>query len=42
MAWILSYEEVIQQAYGWSMVLLKLLLVPEIMHVGEREVFLHL
>ena len=39
--WILSYEEVIQLAYGMSVVLLRFPIVPEIMHGGPPEVFLH-
>jgi hypothetical protein len=39
--WILSCEEVIQLAYGTSVVLLKYPFVPEIMHRGAPEVFLH-
>jgi hypothetical protein len=39
---ILSCEEVIQLAYTTSVVLLKCpLIVPEIMHRGAPEVFLH-
>ena len=39
--WILSCEEDIQPAYGTSVVLLKCPPVPEIMHEGAPEVFLH-
>ena len=38
---ILSCEEAIQLAYGMSVVLLKYPLVPEIMHRGAPDVFLH-
>jgi hypothetical protein len=38
--WILSCEEVIQLAYGTSMVPFRCLFVPEIMHRGAPEVFL--
>jgi hypothetical protein len=38
---ILSCEEAIQLAYGKSEVLLKYSFVPEIMHGGAPEVFLH-
>ena len=39
--WFLSCGEVIQLAFGTSMVLLGCPLVPEIMHGGAPEVFLH-
>jgi hypothetical protein len=39
--WILSCEEAIQRAYGKSVVLLRCPFVPEIMHGGAPEVFLH-
>jgi hypothetical protein len=39
--WILSCEEAIQLAYGTSVVLLRCPFVPEIMHGGAFEVFLH-
>jgi hypothetical protein len=39
--WILSCEEAIQLAYGTSVVLLRCLFVPEIMHGRAPEVFLH-
>jgi hypothetical protein len=38
---ILSCEEAIQLAYGKSVVLLRCPFVPEIMHGGAPEVFLH-
>ena len=37
----LSSKEAIQLAYGTSEVLLRWLLVPEIMHGGVPEAFLH-
>jgi hypothetical protein len=40
--WILSCEEAIQLAYGMSVVLLSSQFMPEIMHKGAPEVFLHL
>ena len=39
--WSLSCEEVIQLAYGTSLVLHNFLLVPERMHRGAPEVFPH-
>jgi hypothetical protein len=39
--WILSCEEATQLAYGTSVVLLRCPFVPEIMHGGSPEVFLH-
>jgi hypothetical protein len=39
--WILSCEEDIQLAYGTSVVLLRCLFVPEIMHGRAPEVFFH-
>ena len=39
--WILSCEEAIQLAYGTSVVQLRCALVPDIMHGGTPEVFLH-
>jgi hypothetical protein len=39
--WILSCEEAIELAYGKSVVLLRFLFVPEIMHGRAPEVFLH-
>jgi hypothetical protein len=39
--WIFSCEEAIQLAYETSVVLLRCPFVPEIMHGGAPEVFLH-
>jgi hypothetical protein len=39
--WILTCEEAIQLAYGTSVVLLRCLFMPEIMHRRAPEVFLH-
>jgi hypothetical protein len=39
--WIISCEEAIQLAYVTSVVLLRCLFVPEIMHGRAPEVFLH-
>jgi hypothetical protein len=39
--WNLSYEEAIQLAYGTSVVLLRCLFMPEIMHGRAPEVFHH-
>ena len=39
--WILSCEEAIQLAYRMSVVLLSCLHMPEIMHGGALEVFVH-
>jgi hypothetical protein len=39
--WILSCEEVIQLAYGMSVVLLRCQFMPEIMQERAPEVFLH-
>jgi hypothetical protein len=39
--WILPCEEAIQVANGTPVVLLRYTLVPEIMHGGATEVFLH-
>jgi hypothetical protein len=39
--WIISCEEAIQLAYGTSVVLLRCSFVPQIMHGGAPEVFLH-
>ena len=39
--WILSSEEAIQLAFRMYVVLMRCPLVPEIMHGGASEVFLH-
>ena len=39
--WILSCEKAIQLAYRTAVVLLRYTLVPDIMHQGALEVFLH-
>jgi hypothetical protein len=39
--WILSCEEAFQLAFGTSVVLLRYLFVPEIMHERAPEVFLN-
>ena len=39
--WIISCEEAIQLVYETSVILLRCLLLPEIMHEGAPDVFLH-
>jgi hypothetical protein len=39
--WILSCEEAIELAYGTSVVLFRCPFVPEIIHGGAPEIFLH-
>jgi hypothetical protein len=39
--WILSCEKAIKLAYRMLVVLLRCLVVPEVMHGGASDVFLH-